>query len=271
MSVLEVKDKSFSKENFRNYHLVIKQGGNFFYVVYYDTVTKKLIYYSRQEDLTLDRLLQESSGVKKTYLLLDTKRNTLVPSSYFEVEKKNLIFDFVFGSGEASMGNLRYDRLLFDSIVNVYDAGIDVPEAIKAVSEFTVYCDASISLYKSLGRKQLIYIVLRSDFFYIYVLDEGKLHVANTLVYKSINDVLYHLFNIIDKYSFIRKEIDVYLVPSADKIFVNNLVEKARESDVKVFILNDIPKSFLSYKLNSVDTVDLYDFYTFLNIENNRR
>lgn len=114
-------------------------------------------------------------------------------------------------------------------------------------------------------------MVLRHDFFYMYVVNDNKLQVANTLIFRSINDVLYHLFNVIDKYSFIKNEIEVYVVPAWDKIFANSLVDKAKEGGVKVYVMNEVPRTFLSYKLNSVDTTDLYDFYTFLSIENNRR
>ncbi len=272
MTVLEVKDKTFSKNKIKNYHLVIKLGGNFFYVVFYDFTVGKLIYFLKTDDnFEVEKYLAENGNVKKAHLLLDTRRNTVLPFSYFEEGKLDVLFDFVFGTGEAEKSNLQYDKLLFDSIVNVYDATFDVRGRVNVVSEFSVYCDVAVYTYKSGSRKSFIYIVLRHGFFYMYVIDDNKLQVANTLIFKSINDVLYHLFNVIDKYVFDKNEVEVYLVPGRDKIFANSLVDKAKEGGVKFFVMSEVPKTFLSYKLNSVDTVDLYDFYTFLNIENNRR
>ena len=271
MTVLEVKDKTFSRDKFKDYHLVIKPGGNFFYAAFYDLSAKKLIYFLKSDEFDLEKFLAENGNVKKAHLLVDTRRNTVLPLSYFDEDKTHVLFDFVFGAGESDKANLQYDRLLFDSIVNVYDAEFYVQGNVNIVSEFSVYCDVAVSTYKSGSRKPLIYIVLRDGFFYLYVVDENKLQIANALIFKSINDVLYHLFNVIDKYSLAKDEVEVYLVPGRDKIFANSLVEKAKEGGVKVFVMNEVQKTFLSYKLNTVDTADLYDFYTFLIIENNRR
>jgi len=269
MDDVEIKDKNFSKSNIENYHLVVLPGGNFFYAAFYDRKGKKLIYFTKRNG-SCKAFLKENKYANKIHLIIQSFYNVLVPYSFFDKDKVEELIKFAYTTLPDDVV-ISYDKLLFDSIVNIYGVPSRYNSITDTVSAFSLYCDTALSIYKSGNKKPFVFLVLQDEFFYLYFLDEGKLVFGNTFAYKSVDDVLYQVFNLIDKNIDDRKSLNFNIVTNKEEVFAAFLMKKFKEAGLKPAVLKDFSKDFLATGLMHVNQNDLLFFYLFFNIENNRR
>jgi len=271
-----VKDKLFNNSYISNYHSVIRLNGNFFSKSFYCPKSKKIIYYQKGEIIDNKPLIETNKQhLQKEIILIDTQYNTLTPTAFHFYEKQNNLLKFVYGE---NFNETYTDTLFFDSIQVIYAIDGKIQTHINKIdkkllrSTFSIILDSFLSLYKTSDFKSSILTATFDNYFYLFLISNNKLLLANTLKYKNIDDILYHNLNLYDKFTLDKKETAFYFL-NLSQLFENQEIKKT----LNIFgiknnkILLPPPKDAIGYKFHSIEIDDLFLHYKTYTIENNRR
>ena len=269
-----LSDKHFDKHNLQKYHLVVLPSGNFFSAVYYDKSQKKIVRYYKSDLKQFGIFLQENKNAGNKILLICSRKNSSVPYTFFSEDKLDLFFG-ITNQKEASE-EIAFDEVLFDKIINVFAVDeylytTSKENGFKFRSCFTLFYDILIALYKHDNNIPVTLVGIFEGFFFLFMMQNNKVYVANVIRYGSINDFLYHILNLYDKYALDKRKTKLFFISNSQFRYegLSKILRKYGFKDM--ILLSDVPNDFLSYKLTSISAKELYLFYKFLSFEDNRR
>ncbi len=249
-------------------------GGISFSAVYYDKSQKRIVRYLKKEADALSNFLSENRHVAKKSLLLCNEVNATVPSPFFMPEQKEELFGLTATKNPEE--RLVHDEMLFDKAVNIFpiNEGVEklaAANGFKVRSCFTLFYDIVITLFKRDNKHPVVLAGIFNGFFYLFMMQDSKVFVANSFRYSGINDFLYHILNLYDKYLLDKKQTDMFVIKNYG-YDMEELKAILRTYGIKKLVrLSDIPQDFLSYKLTTLKVPEMYLFYKFLSFEDNRR
>ncbi len=144
---------------------------------------------------------------------------TLIPAAYkADMVYKDILF-LLTGKKDGVLASENIDSL---SIVNIYAADVDFAypfiEAISPINNkrhfITHWLQGSL---KQIGEQNRIDVIFYPHYFLITIWKEGHLQLIKYIFYKTNEDVLYHLLDLTDYYSFDIRSISIQLFGTVDK------------------------------------------------------
>lgn len=222
MPVLELIDETFDINSSENYELSVQLSPYEFSYCILDTIRNRYVLLRTTEPddnkpLTSEKAEEMFSSekfpagrFKKVNLILPSSKSTLVPSPLFDPEKKEDYFTLNLIKDEGEV--ILYNRIPEPDAFIVYAAqGPFVELAEKYFPGVTpshhtrpLIDQVTHSSKNEFGLK--VQVHLEKDYFNLLVLEHGSLKFINTFNFKTMNDVMYYLFNIYKNLGINRQE-----------------------------------------------------------------
>lgn len=176
--------------------------------------------------------LEIQKDYKEYTLAWGTAKHTLVPLHLFNNSSAQTIFEFVFGKEENKL-NIDFNRLMELSMVEVFE----IPEWVKSffIRQFPMISikHEHTMLLRALFQMNTfdlkIVVNVWDEYFTICVLQKGELLFSNSFEYQQAEDIIYHLFYVVERENLNQEKGKIQFYYSSEKA-------KERIKEVENFI-----------------------------------
>lgn len=227
MHQINLLDETFDKNQSYHYNLAVQYGLNGLSFCLFDTIKNKYIALRHYNDKSsspenLTGTLESDDLLKlpfrETKVMFDSGKSTLVPLSFFDETKVELLYKFNFGEDQCA--SLHYNKLSETSSVNIFS----YPEIVhsklkKTLPKFEIYQRTSpfienLVIDSARWQRSKAHVSIHKGTLDIGVAHLRKLEFFNTFNFREYSDIVYYILNVLEQFDLSVNTTDVYI--SAD-------------------------------------------------------
>ncbi len=176
-------------------------------------------FYDVLEDLIANHNLLKLS-YKYTKIIWLSKKNTLIPNSYFQ--KEDLKKYFEFNQKLHDLDEIHYTELKYVQAYSIFTIPNTAANIfVKQYSKVSFYNQQSpfieYSLFKYHSEAKTVFANINHDFIDLCIIENGKLLLYNNFTYKSDNDIIYFILYVFDQFKLNTQQTELILSGNFDK------------------------------------------------------
>jgi hypothetical protein len=229
MHQINLLDETLDKNQAHHYNLAIQYGLNGLSFCLFDTIKNKFIAFRHYSEATsnpesLSGILESDDLLKLSYrekkVMYTSGKNTLVPLSFFDESKLELLYNFNLGEDKCS--SLHFNKLVEASAFNIFSyPQISHAKLKKALTRFGIYHRTSPfieNLVVDSGRwhDSKAHVYIHKGILDIGVARMKKLEFFNTFEYKEYSDIAYFILNVMEQLNLSPNITEVYVSVDLD-------------------------------------------------------
>ena len=184
-----------------------------------------------QKDLIFDDLLDTiedyiennellSYKYKSTKLIWVTKKNTLIPNSYFDQNKLKQYFEF--NQKLDDLDEIHFNELKYVDAYSVFIIPNQIANIFSKQFQNITYYNQQIpfiehALFKHHSENKKVIVNVNTDFIDLCIIENSKLLLYNNFAYKAEMDIIYFILYVFDQFKLDTQSTELYLNGFIDK------------------------------------------------------